>query len=111
MTFGFSTLTDLLSWVAAVALGIKVLATAILLIAPADRRDRHGWGAILWWSTKITPIVAVPCVIWVAWHQGMRDALWIFAAVMLFVVVAVPLKVRQRRRRIAAWGTTGRRLP
>ena len=110
MSFGDATLTDLLSWIAVIALGIKVIATGILLIARPDRRDSRGWGATLWWSTKIAPVVAVPCVIWIAWRQGTRDQPWIFTAAMLFVVVAVPMKVRQRGRRIAARATAGSSL-
>ena len=101
MTFGSSTLLDFLSWIVVLALGLKVVATLILLNVSKDVWDRPGWGAILWWSTKITPVIAVPCVIWITWLQGMTDQVWIFIALMLFVVVAVPLKIRQRRARIA----------
>ena len=101
LTFGFSTLLDLLSWMVVLTLGLKVVATLILLSVSKDVRDRPGCGAILWWSTKITPVIAVPCYIWIAWLQGMTDQIWIFIALMLFVVVAVPLKIRQRRTRIA----------
>lgn len=101
MTFGFSTLLDLLSWIVAVTLGAKVLATLILLNFNKSIWDRPGWGAVLWWSTKITPIIAVPCVIYIAWLHGMTDQVSIFAALMVFVMVAVPWKIRQRRARIA----------
>ena len=101
MTFGSSTLLDFLSWIVVLTLGLKVVATLILLNVSKDVWDRPGWGAILWWSTKITPVIAVPCVIWITWLQGMTDQVWIFIALMLFVVVAVPLKIRQRRARIA----------
>ena len=101
MMFGFSTLLDLLSWIVAVTLGVKVLATLILLNFDKSVWDQPGWGAILWWSTKITPIIAVPCVIFIAWLQGMNDQIWIFVGLMVFVVVAVPWKIRQRRARIA----------
>ena len=80
-------------------MGLKVIATLILLSVNKDVRDQPGWGAVLWWATKITPIIAVPCVIWIAWMQKL-DQLWLFVALMLFVVVAVPLKIRQRRHRI-----------
>ena len=101
MTFGFSTLLDFLSWAAALTLGLKVVATIVLLSVGKDVRDRPGWGAGLWWVTKITPIIAVPCVIWIAWLQNLTGQIWLFAATMLFVIVAVPLKIRQRRTRIA----------
>lgn len=101
LTFGSSTLLDLLSWIVVLTLGLKVVATLTLLNVSKDVWDRPGWGAILWWSTKITPVIAVPCVIWIAWLQGMTDQVWIFIALMLFVVVAVPLKIQQRRARIA----------
>ena len=101
LTFGFSTPLDSLSWVVVLTLGLKVLATLILLNVSKDVWDRPGWGAVLWWSTKITPLIAVPCAIGIAWLQGMTDQIWIFVALMLFVVVAVPLKIRQRRARMA----------
>jgi hypothetical protein len=101
ISFGFSTLMDFLSWVVIFTLGSKLVATVILLGAGKDVWDRPGWGAALWWVTKITPVIAVPCVIWLAWLQGLTGQLWLFVAMMLFVVVAVPLKIRQRRNRIA----------
>ena len=101
MTFGYSTLVDLLSWIVVFTLGLKAVATLILLTVGKDVRDRSGWGANLWWSTKITPVIAVPCGILIAWLQGMTDQVWIFIALMLFVVIAVPLKIRQRRARLA----------
>lgn len=101
MTFGFSTLLDLLSWIVAITLGVKVLAALVLLSVDKSVRDRPGWGAILWWSSKITPIIAVPCAIWIAWLQGMADQIWIFVALMMFVIVAMPWKIRQRQARIA----------
>jgi hypothetical protein len=101
MTFGFATLLDLLSRIVAITLGAKVLAALILLNFDKSVWDRAGWGAILWWSTKITPIIAAPCVICIAWLQGMTDQIWIFVGLMVFVMVAVPLKIRQRRARIA----------
>ncbi len=101
MTFGFSTPVDLLSWVVTVTLGSKALATLILLNLSKDVWDWPGWGAILWWSTKITPLIAVPCAICIAWLQNMTDETWIFIVLMMFVVVAVPWKVRQRQARIA----------
>lgn len=107
MTFGTSTLIDLLSWVVVSSLGLKLVATLILLTVSKEVRDRPGWGALLWWSTKVTPVIAVPCVIFIAWRQGLDDQVWIMAALMVFVVVAVPLKIRQRRSRIAARQSVG----
>jgi len=101
MTFGFSTPIDFLSWIVVFTLGLKLLATLVLLNVSKDVWDRPGWGAVLWWSTKITPLIAAPCAICIAWLQRMTDQIWIFVALMLFVVVAVPLKIRQRRARIA----------
>lgn len=100
MTFGFSTILDLLSWIVAVTLGAKVLATLLLFNFDKGVWDQPGWGAILWWSTKITPMIAVPCVIYLAWLQGMTDQVWIFVGLMAFIMVAVPLKVRQRKNRM-----------
>jgi hypothetical protein len=107
MTFGFSTLLDLLSWIVAITLGSKLLGTLVLLNVSKDVWDRPGWGAVLWWSTKITPLIAVPCVIVIGWLRGMTDQIWIFATLMVFVLVAVPWKIRQRRARIVD-RTTGK---
>jgi len=101
VSFGFSTLIDFLSWTAALALALKIVATLILLRVDKAVWDRPGWGAGLWWATKITPVIAVPCIIWLALLQGLTNLVWIYSAMMLFVVVAVPMKIRQRRNRIA----------
>ncbi|MEI9851047.1 MAG: hypothetical protein WDN24_09610 [Sphingomonas sp.] len=95
MTFGFATLVDLLSWTAAVLVGIKAAATVVLL-----GRDRATWfggsGAWLWWSTKITPFLAVPCLIAIALIENRQGDFWVWSALMLFVVIAVPLVVWNR---------------
>ncbi|OYY91575.1 MAG: hypothetical protein B7Y45_02510 [Sphingomonas sp. 28-66-16] len=101
MTFGSSTLLDLLSWIVVLTLGLKVVATLVLLNVSKEVWDRPGWGSTLWWSTKVTPVIAVPCIIWIAWLQRLTEQVWIFVAMMVFVVVAVPLKIWQRRMRIA----------
>ena len=101
MLFSPSPLIATLSWIVAIALGAKLVATIILLSVGKGMRDRPGWGAVLWWLTKITPVIAVPCAILIAWLQGLTGPLWLFVALMLFVLVAVPLKIRGRRTRIA----------
>jgi len=101
MTFGYSTILDFLSWVVVLSLGLKVVATLVLLTVSKAVWDRPGWGSGLWWASKITPVVAVPCIIGIAWMQKLTDQLWLFGALMLLVVVVVPLKIRQRRRRMA----------
>lgn len=102
LTFGLSTPIDALSWVITLTLGMKLVATIILLRVRQEVWDRPGWGANLWWITKITPIIAVPCFALIAVLQGDADLVWLSTALMLFVIVAVPWKVRQRRKRIAA---------
>ena len=99
--FGFSTPVDLLSWIVVVTLGAKLLATIVVVIAGKHVVDRPGWGSILWWVTKLTPIIAIPCAIAVAVMQKQDDAIIAFVAMTLFVIIAVPLKIRQRGRRIA----------
>ncbi|MFM9851234.1 MAG: hypothetical protein ACKVOJ_00300 [Sphingomonadaceae bacterium] len=99
-SFGFSTLVDLLSWVVVSSLGLKLIATLYILIVDKEMRDRPGFGSVLWWSTKITPIIAVPCLIWIALLKGETSQAWLFAAMGLFVIIAEPLKIRQRRNRI-----------
>lgn len=99
MTFGFSTPVDLLTWIAMILVGIKAAATVILL-----SRDRTTWfdggsGAWLWWSTKVTPFLAVPCLIAIALIQRRQDDLLVWSGLMLFVTIAVPLVVWNRFHR------------
>lgn len=96
MRFGFSSLVDLLSWLAVASLALKAAATIVLLRRDSGRRF-EGWvNAGLYWSTKITPLVAVPCLIAIAMIEHDRRDAWGFAAVMVFVLVAVPLTVWRR---------------
>lgn len=101
LRFGTESITDLLSWIIVVALGAKLVATVVLLAVDKTARDRPGWGTTLWWITKLTPVIAVPCLIWLALRDGDRDLLWLAIGLGVFVAVAVPLKIRQRRARIA----------
>ncbi|WP_257550051.1 hypothetical protein [Sphingopyxis sp. DBS4] len=96
MTFGFSTASDFLSWVVVALLGIKVVSTVVLL-----RRDKDTWfksrrTAALWWSTKVTPILAVPCMIAIAVQQNRVSDAWGYGALMCFVLLAVPFIVWRR---------------
>jgi len=78
---------------AVASLALKVGATIVLLRQDSERW-LEGWvNASLWWSTRITPLVAVPCLIAIALieHDG-RDA-WFFSAAMVYVLIAVPLTV------------------
>ncbi|MET0309611.1 MAG: hypothetical protein ABW023_12970 [Sphingomonas sp.] len=77
-------------------LGLKVVATVILL-----SRDRTRWfqtrsGAFLWWSSKITPLLAVPCMIAIANLQHRFADAWIYWGLMGFVALAVPMAVWSR---------------
>ena len=101
-SFGFSTLIDLLSWVIAVTLGAKLIATLVLLRVGKEARDRPGWGSTLWWVTKLTPVIAIPCAIGVALLQRHCDAALLFGVMALFAAIAIPIKIRQRRARIGA---------
>ena len=85
----------------ALVLGVKLAATVILLSADNDFRDRPGLGTALWWTTKITPLIAAPVFTWIAIMQGATSLALVGLAMMLFAIVAVPLKIRQRRGRIA----------
>lgn len=98
MTFGTSSFVDLLSWLTATLLAIKLVATVVLLT-----RDRSTWldarsTAALWWSSKIVPVLAVPCLILIATIEHDRTSLDLYAALMLFVMVMVPLVVARRLR-------------
>ena len=101
MTFGFATLIDILSWIVVLSLALKVTATLVVLIVNKEKRDQPGWGSTLWWVTKITPIIAVPCLISIALLERETGLVWLFFALGLFVIVAVPLKIRQRQKRVS----------
>jgi hypothetical protein len=101
MTFGLSTIIDLLSWATALLLGLKVAATILLLVRDKEGRFRSRWSAGLWWATKVTPLLAVPCLIAIALLQQRIGDAWAYGALMLFVVVAVPIVVWRRFWRVA----------
>ncbi|MEO8723796.1 MAG: hypothetical protein ABI395_09805 [Sphingobium sp.] len=105
MTFGFSTLIDLLSWTIVALLGLKVAATVILLRRDKRTWFRHRWSAALWWSTKVTPLLAVPAMIAVALLQHKTGDAWGYAGLMVFVLIAVPLVVWRRFYRQSVPGT------
>ena len=96
MTFGFHTLVDLLSWTAVLLVGIKALSTVILLARAPDQRLTGAYGLPLWWATKITPILAVPCLIAVAMIQNNQGEVWGYSALMMFVVIMVPVMIWKR---------------
>jgi len=82
--------------VAITLLGLKAVATVILLCRPPAARLADRRGLWLWWSTKITPVIAVPCLIAAALIEDDRGGLWVWSVMMVFVSVAVPIKVWQR---------------
>lgn len=96
MTFGTATLVDLLSWIVAALLGLKLVATIVLLRRGRRTMFERSSGVALWWATKITPLIAVPCMIAVASLRHDAGAVIAYAGLMLFVLVAVPLMIRQR---------------
>lgn len=96
MTFGFSTIVDVLSWTIALSLGLKVLATIVLLGRDKESWFRARWSASLWWATKVTPFLAVPCMIAIALLQHRTGDAWVYGALMAFVIVAVPIVVWRR---------------
>jgi hypothetical protein len=100
LSFGFSGIPDLLSWAIVALLGLKVVATAILLRIPPDARFATGRRRALWWSTKITPLLVVPSMIALARAQGRIGDAWVFAGLLAFVLIAVPLTVRRRFVRV-----------
>jgi len=50
--------------------------------------------------TKMTPVIAVPCLIWIAFLERDGTLVKLFVALGFFVVIAVPLAIQKRRRRI-----------
>jgi hypothetical protein len=96
VTFGFSTTIDVLSWSIVLLLGLKVAATLLLLTRDKETWFASRWSMGLWWSTKITPILAVPAMIAIALLQQRMDEVWVYAALMLFVMIAVPIVVWRR---------------
>ncbi len=101
VTFGFATTIDLLSWVIAALLGVKLVATLILLRRDPSVRLITRSGASLWWATKVTPLLAVPCMVLVAAIEHDAASFTIYSMLMLFVAIAVPAVVWRRFRRRA----------
>lgn len=92
----------LLGAVVALLLSAKVATTAVLLRRDSATRLYSVSGRRLWWVTKRTPVVAVPCMIAIAAMHGRRDEVAIYAALMLFVIVvwreeSGPWKIRRHR--------------
>ena len=87
---------DLL-WAAVILLlGAKLAATLILLPRSPEARLADRQGRLLWWATKITPLLAVPCLIAIAWIEQDRAGMLVYALLMVFVLVAVPLMAWRR---------------
>lgn len=101
--FGFKTTLDLLSWIVVFTLGSKILATVTVLAVDKTARDRPGWGSKLWWLTKLTPLIAVPCLLAIAVLERDDQLVQLFLALGGFVLVAVPLSIWQRHRRISRY--------
>lgn len=96
MTFGLSSTIDALSWAIVVLLGLKVAATIVLLSRDKHTSFQARWSAGLWWSTKVTPILAVPCMIAIALLQRRAGDAWAYGGLMVFVLIAVPIVVWRR---------------
>lgn len=88
-----SPLASLLWGLAIALLALKAGATAILLLRPPATRLVSAEGRLLWWATKLTPVVAVPCLIAAALLEHDRAGFWIWSLMMAFVAVAVPIKI------------------
>jgi hypothetical protein len=88
---------DSLLWTAVILLlGLKLVATLILLRRPPESRLADRQGRWLWWATKITPVLAVPCLIAAAWIEQDRAGMLVYPLLMAFVLVAVPLMAWRR---------------
>lgn len=88
---------DGLLWTAVILLlGLKVVATVLLLRRPAETRLATRQGRWLWWATKITPLLAVPCMIAAARIEQDRAGMLVYPLLMAFVLVAVPVMIWRR---------------
>ncbi|WP_296616466.1 hypothetical protein [Sphingomonas sp.] len=96
--------SGVLVWITAALLGIKLLSTVVLLALPRDSWFDSRWTAGLWWASKITPLLAVPCMIVLALKAQQYGWARVFACLMLFVVVAVPVKIWRRSYRGSGTG-------
>ena len=88
-----ATATDALSWAIALLLAAKVGATAILLTADAGAAE-----PALWWTTKLTPVAAVPLAMMLAARAHDGEGVIVFALLAAFVAVAVPWHIVRRYR-------------
>ena len=94
---GSSLAVPLLGTAAAILLGAKLVATAILLRRNKQERLRSRSGRWLWWTTKLTPVVAVPCMIAVAVLRHRAADAAIYLGLLLFVLIAVPVMIWRNR--------------
>ncbi len=93
---GNTGLAPVLAGLIAFLLGAKVVATIALLRRDREARYRGPTAALLWWVTKIAPLLAAPsAVLWALARGSVGDA-WAYGALTLFVYVAVPVMVWRR---------------
>ena len=94
---GSSLAVPVLGTAVAILLDAKLVATAILLRRDQKERLQSRSGRWLWWTTKLTPVVAVPCMIAVAVLQHRTTDAAVYKGLLLFVLVAVPVMIWRNR--------------
>lgn len=87
---------NMLGWLIAGLLALKVIATVVLLRRDRQRRYTGKSAAWLWWTTKITPLIAAPAAVAMALAVDKIGDAWAYGAVTLFAYVAVPVQVWRR---------------
>jgi len=80
------------------------MATIVLLARDKQTWFHARWSVGLWWITKVTPILAVLCMIAIALLQNKIGDAWVYSGLMAFVVIAIPIVVWQRYYRAALSG-------
>lgn len=85
----------LLGAIVVLLLGAKLVATAVLLTKRRESWFSNRTSEVLWWVTKIAPVVAAPCFLGFGLYQHNDGYVIAAIAMMAFVAVAVPIKIRR----------------
>ena len=93
-------LATFLKIVIAISVAAKFISTLVLSVSDRAVRDRAGWGSLLWWTSKISPFIALPAFAWLSLLERDNKTAVFFGILVVIAFVAVIFKVRIRRRRI-----------
>ena len=90
----------ILKAVIAISVAAKFISTLVLLFSDKAARDRPGWVSMLWWTSKISPFVALPGFAWISFIEKDNNTVIFFCLLVLLAFIAVLIKVRRRSHRM-----------